>query len=162
MCSVTSDSATPRTAAYQAPRCIGFSRQEYWIHKNSICHDPRQQSSKPASDSVPGWARTKRLWIPALRGSHEKASPEVTPSAAPTFASAPPRSLQRGTWVCHTGDIWGQPPQQRQELGLESEQLPQSCPAGLALPLGLRPGASSDQPASPWVLCAGFSPCFLR
>ena len=28
--SVVSDSATPRTAAYQAPPSMGFSRQEYW------------------------------------------------------------------------------------------------------------------------------------
>ena len=28
--SVMSDSATPRTAAYQAPLSVGFSRQEYW------------------------------------------------------------------------------------------------------------------------------------
>ena len=29
-CSVVSNSATPRTAAYQAPPSVGFSRQEYW------------------------------------------------------------------------------------------------------------------------------------
>ena len=29
-CSVVSDSATPGTAARQAPLSIGFSRQEYW------------------------------------------------------------------------------------------------------------------------------------
>ena len=29
-CSVMSDLATPRTAAYQAPPSMGFSRQEYW------------------------------------------------------------------------------------------------------------------------------------
>ena len=29
-CSVVSDSATPWTAAYQAPPSMGFSRQEYW------------------------------------------------------------------------------------------------------------------------------------
>ena len=29
-CSVMSDSATPWTAAYQAPLSMGFSRQEYW------------------------------------------------------------------------------------------------------------------------------------
>ena len=29
-CSVVSDSATPWTAAYQAPPSIGFSRQQYW------------------------------------------------------------------------------------------------------------------------------------
>ena len=29
-CSVVSDSATPWTAAYQAPPYMGFSRQEYW------------------------------------------------------------------------------------------------------------------------------------
>ena len=29
-CSVESDSATPWTAAYQAPPSMGFSRQEYW------------------------------------------------------------------------------------------------------------------------------------
>ena len=28
--SVVSDSATPRTVAYQAPPSMGFSRQEYW------------------------------------------------------------------------------------------------------------------------------------
>ena len=28
--SVMSDSATPWTAAYQAPLSMGFSRQEYW------------------------------------------------------------------------------------------------------------------------------------
>ena len=32
--SVVSDSATPWTAAHQAPRSMGFSRQEYW----SACH----------------------------------------------------------------------------------------------------------------------------
>ena len=29
-CSVVSDSATPRTAAYQAPPSMGFSRQQHW------------------------------------------------------------------------------------------------------------------------------------
>ena len=29
-CSIVSDSATPWTAAYQAPPSMGFSRQEYW------------------------------------------------------------------------------------------------------------------------------------
>ena len=29
-CSVVSNSATPSTAAYQAPLSVGFSRQEYW------------------------------------------------------------------------------------------------------------------------------------
>ena len=56
----------------------------------------------------------------------------------------------------------GSPPSRGRSCGWQSEQPPQPRPAGLALPLGLRPGASSDQPASPLVLCAGFSPCFLR
>jgi len=30
VCSVVSDSATPRTAAHQGPLSMGFSRQEYW------------------------------------------------------------------------------------------------------------------------------------
>ena len=29
-CSVISDSATPRTVAWQAPLSMGFSKQEYW------------------------------------------------------------------------------------------------------------------------------------
>ena len=53
-CSVVSDSATPWTAAYQAPLSMGFSRQECWsglpfpspllwydyILINYICNDP--------------------------------------------------------------------------------------------------------------------------
>ena len=38
-CSVMSDSATPGTAACQAPLSIGFSRQEYWSVAISFSRD---------------------------------------------------------------------------------------------------------------------------
>lgn len=69
---------------------------------------------------------------------------------SPTFTSAPPRSLQRGIWVCQavrcqhlgppTGDILGAAPQQRQELGLRVSSpapAPQGWPCFWGCALGL-------------------------
>ena len=63
-CSVVSNSATPWTAACQAPLSMGFSRQEYWseVPKNEIlvknspanAGDLRDRSLIPGSGRSPG------------------------------------------------------------------------------------------------------------
>ena len=48
-CSVTSDSATPRTVAHQAPVSMGFSRQEY---KTGLLFPPQGDLPNPGAEPV--------------------------------------------------------------------------------------------------------------
>ena len=45
-------SVTPRTAAYQAPPSMGFSRQEYWSGCHCLLHRVTAATAKPMSLSV--------------------------------------------------------------------------------------------------------------
>ena len=56
MCSVVSNSVTPRTAAHQAPLFTGFSRQEYWSGLPfPLPRELPDTGIQPVSPSSPAW-----------------------------------------------------------------------------------------------------------
>ena len=55
-CSVTSNSATPWTAACQAPLSIGFSRQEHWSGLPFLLQDLPDPGIEPGSPAFPALA----------------------------------------------------------------------------------------------------------